>query len=662
MTLSQNEIRALFAEAGVSVSSELSGETEAERIDRIFEELKSGARTEEQLRNSIQGIAERTAGTTQPEPTSAPGTTQPVSSDIWTDLVNARIIQGDPNYYSSGQASESEFSNAISVAFKGTEPGSDLRKGLIDFLFASRGAQGDPNYWYNLPSDSAEVSSLTGLSINGTTTQPTTTTAPGAQPAPEPGAQPISGDIWANLVNAGVIQGDPDYYSSGQATADEFSNAISTAFKGTQPGSSLRKGLIDFLFSKGGAQGDPNYWYNLPSDSAEVSNLMDLSVTINISAGGEDVEIKALPRNSRLVNVNGENRVIWDLGDGLGHAWYTINDTQLQNLYGENWQAYVTETFGTEGAYNAKYGDYYWGNVAEIDLTSDNPWEDLKARTFAAFGYVAGFDDPDVRRLILQGHFENWSSNEFFANYQQTDFYRNTTETQRQWGRYGPEERSRRINTRAASLVEEYRRQWGVDPIGGINNEEILAAAEQIESGQISSGEWSHNNRQAAENAGNTPAARAVTDRQREQGKAGVTIENRGGYARERWEYWMGSTPLPSGFANEWGRNLYMNINSEDDLETSLRELSAGTWANKPENLGWSEWAAPVKSNIRNILEMSTVDDSDPLLSMIMDRGLSGYDATLAIRQDQRFRSTNRMFDELSRAASSLGRTFGFIA
>lgn len=63
MTLSQNEIRALFAEMGVSVSTELSGETEAERIDRIAGELASGQRTEEQLRSSIQGIADRSSAT-----------------------------------------------------------------------------------------------------------------------------------------------------------------------------------------------------------------------------------------------------------------------------------------------------------------------------------------------------------------------------------------------------------------------------------------------------------------------------------------------------------------------------------------------------------------------------------------------------------------------
>jgi hypothetical protein len=573
-------------------------------------------------------------------------------ADFWDDAIAKGIIQGDKGYYSSGKATQVDFENAIRAAFKNTNAGSVERKAFIDWIWSKGGGKGDKSYWYTLTNESPEVSSLVGLA-------PKMVTAPPATTSPSSGQ-----DFWSWASSKGLIEGDPSYYSSGKATTEDYSNAITKIFQSTNPGSAERKALVDWTFKNGNAQGDPAYWYNLASNSPEITALAGTAKAIDQNAGGIEAgtEVKALPRNSRLVNVAGQLRVIWDLGDGLGSAWYSINSDQLNKLYGDNWNAYVTETFGTEGAYTAKYGDYHWGNVAEIDIASDNPWEDLKARTFEAFGYVAGFDDPEVKRIILQGHFESWSPNEFAAHYQQTNYFRNTTETQRAWGGYGPEEQAQRKSQTAADLVERYRSYWGVDPIGGTNNPEILAAAERIASGQTSIDQWQYETRKAAEAGDNTPAARAVVNEQRAQGEAEVTMENRGGFARERWEYWMGSTPVPPDFVSRWGRDLFMNTASEDDLETSLRELSAGTWQNKPENIGWSEWAAPVKSNIKNLLELTSVDDNDSLLKSILNQGLSGNDASLAIRKDQRFKSTNRMFEELSQSANALGRTFGFIA
>lgn len=469
-------------------------------------------------------------------------------------------------------------------------------------------------------------------------------------------------DFWGWLTGSGLITGDPNYYSSGDAQADEYGHAVQTAFEATAPDSTERKSLIDKLWGTQLFQGDKTYWYGLPSNTPEVSDLRAAAQKFDIRAGGEGAEIEALPRNARLINVNGQYRVVWDLEDGLGHAWYSITQEQLTKLYEDKVDLYVTETFGTEGAYQAKYGDYFWGNVAEIDITAENPWDDLKSRTFEAFGYVAGFDDPEVKRIVLQGHFEGWSSNEFLSHYQQTDYYKNTTTTQRTWDTLGPEERERRISSRAAQLVDLYRGFYGVDPISGTNNTEIRAQAEQIESGQSSQEEWNYTTRRAAEQDELSPAGRDVTGEERERGEREVTIENRGGYAQERWEYWMGPTPVPGMYKDKWGRDLYMNKASEEDLEESLRALSQGTWALKPENLGWAEWAAPTKANMRTLLELSSVDDQDPLLANILAGGLQGREATTAIRNDSRFRSTNRMFEELSSAAHQLGRTFGFIA
>ena len=53
---------------------------------------------------------------------------------------------------------------------------------------------------------------------------------------------------------------------------------------------------------------------------------------LNFSDLGAKTE--ALPRNAILTRVGNEYRVVWDIGDGLGHAWYKISSEQLKDIYG----------------------------------------------------------------------------------------------------------------------------------------------------------------------------------------------------------------------------------------------------------------------------------------------------------------------------------------
>lgn len=372
---------------------------------------------------------------------------------------------------------------------------------------------------------------------------------------------------------------------------------------------------------------------------------------------------RAIPRDARLVAVTGKGyRVTWDLGDGLGSAWYSISFDQIKNIWGKDWQDYVAQRYPNEGVFEAKNGNFFWGNVAEISLTADDPWQDLKDRIFSTFGFVSGMDSPEIRRLILQGYFEGWSNNEFIGQYQQTDFYNSLTDIGRAWSVKSNEEKAASIREKTAQLVDLYRSQWGNDPEGGIDNQDLINSATAILDGTQTQEEWDYNTRIGAEGVGDTPADRNRGDEERAQGEESVTISNFTGLARDQWRRWMGPSEMPSDFADRWGHDLYWNRKSEEDLELALMTLSQGTWENKPENVTWEEWSSPTKSKIRTLLELPSVGDEDPLLSNIMDSGLTGQEAATEIRQDPRFRKTQRLFGEMSGAAETLGRTFGFIA
>ncbi len=479
--------------------------------------------------------------------------------------------------------------------------------------------------------------------------------------------------LWSWLLEQGAIEGDAGYYERGEAAPSEYRHAIEIAevfFQGQDTD------LWTELVTAGAIEGDPEYYRTREAQPGELDKAITVADQFFGGSGlaqpafGEAGEerpaapesIRALPRDVRLVKVDGAYRAIWDLGDGLGSSWYTFNEEQLKSLYGEEYDQYVSETFANTGTFEAKYGNFYWGNVAEISLTADDPWQDLKDRIFTTFGYVSGLDTPEVKRLILEGYFEGWTNNEFIGNYQQTDYYNSLSDLARQWNGKSETEKAQAISEKSAELVDLYRAQWGRDPDGGIDNTDIVRSAEAILKGEMGQDEWKFHTRTAAEGVDTTPAARDQAQETRDQGEQSVTISNLSGFAKDEWRKWMGPTEMPTEFAERWGQDLYWNRKSQEDLDLALSNLSQGTWEAKPENVTWEEWAAPVKSRIKSYLELPSIDDNDALLGSIMGTGLTGQDATMAIRNDPRFRSTTRLYDELSSSVSNLGRQFGFIA
>lgn len=368
----------------------------------------------------------------------------------------------------------------------------------------------------------------------------------------------------------------------------------------------------------------------------------------------------ALPKGSFLVNVDGSPRLVWNWGSDLGFAWYDVTPDQIKNLYGDD-PPPIHESFASVGSFEGKYGNFFMGNVAEIRINSEDAWQDLKNRIFQQFGFVPGMDDPQVKRLALEAFFEEWTTAEFITRYQQTDFFNSQTDTQREWASLSEAEKTSRTQDQAVDLVEEYRALWGTDPPDGINNPEIQAAARRVASGEALIDEWVFGQRREAELVDNTPAARDIIAETRAQGEQEVSTENLSSFAEDQYRRWLGPVDLPQGFGADWGNKLFLNEVSEADLETHLKNLASSAWVNKPPELTWNEWASPAKTTIRNTLELTSLDDNDPLLGDILNQGLGGNDLTSAIRHDERFLGTNRLQSEIASSVTQLGRQFGFI-
>ena len=379
------------------------------------------------------------------------------------------------------------------------------------------------------------------------------------------------------------------------------------------------------------------------------------------STGNDPFSPQAVPNDSYLVQVGNTYRVLWDLPEGLGTVWYSITGEQLNQIYGEEWRDRITETFSNPGSFSNKYNDLYWGNVAEISQKAGDPWQDMLDRIFDQFGYVAGLNTPEIRRLVIQGYFEGWTTSEFISHYKDTEYFNSLSDIGREWATLSDAEKRTRIEQTAADLVTAYRYQWGVDPDEGINNDLIWTAAERIASGDLGMDVWEYHNRKAAEERGDTPANARINQAEIQGNEPEIAKENMGLMAEHEWRQWMGPVELPPGFAESWGERLYLGTNSEADLDNYLRTLSGHTFQSKPPDITWEDWAAGPKFTIGSLLESPTVENSDPLLQSILNKGLTGAELESEVRHDERFMGTNRAFQELSDHTTNIGQMFGFI-
>ncbi len=393
------------------------------------------------------------------------------------------------------------------------------------------------------------------------------------------------------------------------------------------------------------------------SDGTPVASVTPETVATEIL--DETGQPLAIPRNARLASVASHFRVLWDTPDGQT-VWYSINLDQLAQIYGSNWRDSIDERYSGTAAYDAKYGNLHWGNVAEISRTSEDPWEDMQDRIFSQFGFVAGMDDPEVRKLIMQAWFEGWDTNEFIAHYKDTGYFDSLADKAREWATLSDAEKAQRVEEQRFDLIDTYRLFYGTEP-DGLALTSIDEAAFNIASGAATEDEFKYNTRIAAELIEDSPAHRNLIEEDQATGEREVTIENLGGFAEDEWRKWMGPAGLPDNFASSWGNDLFLNKKSEEDLEQYLTALAFSAWPNKPEQVSWTDWSASPKSSIRTILELPSVDDEDALLTRILTEGLVGADLTGAIRHDSRFLETQGFLDDTAIKAHAIGQTMGFI-
>lgn len=131
-------------------------------------------------------------------------------------------------------------------------------------------------------------------------------------------------------------------------------------------------------------------------------------------------------------------------------------------------------------------------------------------------------------------------------------------------------------------------------------------------------------------------------------------------HVRDLWTAWMGPGPADETFLNQWANWLFAGTKGDDDLEQTIKKMSAGRWPTKPTDLTWTEWSLPYRGQMEFMLEIPKMDNTDPLLMSVLNSPEEGRDLEKTIRMDSRWTNTRNFRDQFASVATELGKTFGF--
>lgn len=184
-------------------------------------------------------------------------------------------------------------------------------------------------------------------------------------------------EFWQWLVDAGLIEGDPTFYTSGD-TDDEpgaFSHAIQVAYNSSEPGSPERIELVDRLVTMGAIQGadtpeGKDYWYTGTQESlgADFGNLGDAAESFfGKLPPAEAKPVDDLP-GTKIVGTGDTTTVI-----PVGMRLVRISDPAGTDaattffLVGDVYGVSLAYQVGTEADLNAMFGGTAaFGNVSTM--------------------------------------------------------------------------------------------------------------------------------------------------------------------------------------------------------------------------------------------------------------------------------------------------------
>ncbi len=364
--------------------------------------------------------------------------------------------------------------------------------------------------------------------------------------------------------------------------------------------------------------------------------------------------LRQLPNASKIVKVGDEYRAVLEFSDGLGAAWYDVTSTQYLNLGSPT----PKEEYTLSGFSN-KYGDFYFGNLNEIEVNGDVAWQEMTKSIFAEYGQYIPLDSPELKRLVMQAYLESWDGEQTKAAYKNTSYYNNMTNQARTFSGLSSSEQAAEIERNQYKLLAHHIYENGEEPTGGI--EDLLEQATAVSKGLIGLEGAYYSITNNAEGVEGSSAHRRLNDQKAEKNEA--LGESDGWYSRilNAHNTYQGShVSVDEGQYRELAKQLTTKEKDWNTILGEIQEASGITYVNKDPLLTYNQYSSGAKGIVKGALEIENVSNEDSLVTRILSEELQGKDLDKAIREDSRFLNTTRAKDELTSSVNSLGKALGF--
>jgi hypothetical protein len=239
---------------------------------------------------------------------------------------------------------------------------------------------------------------------------------------------------WEWMANQGLMEGDPAWYSSGSATAEEYSHAVETAYRNATDAN--RKELVDMLFATGEFGGKKEYWYT--DRGNEVSSLgtsaeglfsgtgtgeKGAGARFSIAGGAELWKDTTTGTSYLVYMVPGTD------DDPVYMSWTIPSDEDVQSFFGPEQGIVYNKKLTGEDALWAEVQNY--GSSDDISNTSKAPFDSWASTLEVESKSQPWLLDDDYQKILAMSVLEGRVLSD--AEIADTDWYTHHSEAERGW-------------------------------------------------------------------------------------------------------------------------------------------------------------------------------------------------------------------------------------
>tara|TARA_R100001082_G_scaffold99658_2_gene68479 strand:- start:5807 stop:7603 length:1797 start_codon:yes stop_codon:yes gene_type:complete len=388
-----------------------------------------------------------------------------------------------------------------------------------------------------------------------------------------------------------------------------------------------------------------------------------------------------IPSGYKAYKVNGKKFLVYDMVKGR-NVKIAFQHTGSQAVQAENI---------TSAAWNAMSADYVQGGTTEQGLfindsinNGTRSFDDITEGLLFAAGLYGtdALESDEVMAVIAEfiGR-PDMSDDELTGRLQETDWWDQTTASQREWNDLSTADQIKAIKDNAQVISGLWTAYTGeeMDWMGFDTDGDGTVSVDEIEAGNSELGEWARKLstgevsqqtivlewiRPAALEIDNSPANRIIIEEEQAQNERGYTTSENKKLVADLWERY--GLDISDADASGYADQLYMQEKSLADFEETAKGLSDVRWAGKPEGVDFETWSKPYATTYSNLLEVGEPTFRDENFTRFLDDGVGAeggmnmYDFKKSLRQDARWANTQNAKAAASQTLGLVGRTMGF--